>query len=143
MHTKVFTLLLLLSITTVTTSLTSQLYFATALGTQRVFNVRLLVLLAGVDVEPVIASLYEVPIDNGNYIVRIYVDTERVDTSLIASVLSSIHNISSEVPQFVRNYIAYRHPDWVVNCIEFVKADDAEIALYTKLRDIVRGAVLE
>ena len=139
MQVRTLTLILLLFTITIITPLALQPYSAIALSSQRVFNVRLLVLLAGVDVEPAIAPFYEVSMDSGNYVLRVYVDIKRIDISLIASVLSSIHNISSEVPQFVKNYITHKHPAWVVKCVEFVKADDVEIALYTKLRDIARG----
>ncbi|ADM27956.1 hypothetical protein Igag_1146 [Ignisphaera aggregans DSM 17230] len=102
-----------------------------------VFNIRTAIVLAGVDEEPLIKPFYTTTL--GNITLQISVSILHINISSIYKALKMVARINNDVPDFVHEYLSNIHPDWHIESVEWVRADEAEVALYIELMNITKS----
>ncbi len=120
-------------------------------------NTRVLTIIYGVDksleniVEGMVKKTYTVSLDpNLNLELMVNVDIEWVDNKstlypVLGNIISNaIKEYSKQVsikPEFIKEYVEEKHPEWSNWSIQLVKADGVEVTLYRKLNGILNSIV--
>ncbi len=105
---------------------------------QLVFHVRVAIVLAGIDESPNLRPFYVIPIDD-RHTLNISITIKHIETSKVSDALEGVMHVNTTIPEFVLRYLEARHPNWKIRFVEWVRADEAELALYHQLRNLTKG----
>ncbi len=109
-----------------------------ASDSQLVFRIRIAIVLAGIDESPALKPFYIIPVD-AYHTLNISITIKHIESSKISKALRETMHINTTIPEFVQKYLEAQHPNWRIRFVEWIRADEAELALYHQLQNLTKG----